>query len=100
MNNFAQFGSHLSDQHQGQQTGASGGRTGSAGQTDYLDKGIWSQTNIKGRWLMNAGLNDAEQKYGGKYYDAEKVKPVNKKIGDKVKGKFHDMTGYVDMFEC
>jgi hypothetical protein len=40
MNNFAQFGSHLSDQHQGQQTGASGGRTGSTGQTDYLDKGI------------------------------------------------------------
>ncbi|KAL4748194.1 hypothetical protein BDW72DRAFT_159363 [Aspergillus terricola var. indicus] len=78
MNNFAQFGSHLSDQHQGQQTGASGGRTGSAGQTDYLDK----------------GLNDAEQKYGGKYYDSEKVKPVNKKIGDKVKGKFHDMTGH------
>ncbi|KAL4762404.1 uncharacterized protein BDW70DRAFT_158731 [Aspergillus foveolatus] len=83
MNNFAQFGSHLSDQHQGQQTGASGGKTGSAGQTDYIDK----------------GLNDAEQKYGGKYYDAEKVKPANK-IGDKVKGKFHDMTGYVDLFEC
>ncbi|KAL4814673.1 hypothetical protein BDW67DRAFT_165395 [Aspergillus spinulosporus] len=78
MKKFTQFGSHLSEQHQDQQTGASGGKNGSAGQTDYLDK----------------GLNDAEQKYGGKYYNAEKVKPVNKKIGDKVKSKFHDITGH------
>ncbi|KAL4866742.1 hypothetical protein BDV12DRAFT_130262 [Aspergillus spectabilis] len=73
MNNFAQFGSNIADkQKEGGQTGASGG------QTDYLDK----------------GLNSAEQKYGGKYYDSEKVKPANKKATDKIKDKFHDMTGH------
>ncbi|KAL4915819.1 hypothetical protein BDW62DRAFT_118620 [Aspergillus aurantiobrunneus] len=79
MNNFQEFGSNLANQAKGgQQTGASGGETSSAGQTDYLDK----------------GLNSAEQKVGGQYYDAEKVKPANKKITDKVKDKFHSMTGH------
>ncbi|KAL4962912.1 uncharacterized protein BDV14DRAFT_177526 [Aspergillus stella-maris] len=78
MNNYESFGSNIADAHKGAQTGASGGKTGAGGNTDYLDK----------------GLNDVEQKYGGKYYDADKVKPANKKITDKVKDKFHTMTGH------
>ncbi|KAL4784788.1 hypothetical protein BJX76DRAFT_356773 [Aspergillus varians] len=54
------------------QTGASGG------QADYLDK----------------GLNSAEKKYGGKYYDEEKMKGTNKKVTDTVKDKFQEVTGH------
>ncbi|KAL3466124.1 hypothetical protein BJX64DRAFT_284705 [Aspergillus heterothallicus] len=73
MNNFEQSGSNLADkQKNGGQTGSSGG------QTDYLDK----------------GLNTAEQRVGGQYYDAERMKEPNKKITDKVKDKFHSMTGH------
>ncbi|KAL2855376.1 hypothetical protein BJY01DRAFT_243339 [Aspergillus pseudoustus] len=73
MNNFEQFGSNVADKQKGEsQTGASGG------QADYLDK----------------GLNSAEQRVGGQYYDADKVKGPNKKVTDKIKDKFHSMTGH------
>ncbi|KAI9367885.1 hypothetical protein BJX61DRAFT_547056 [Aspergillus egyptiacus] len=71
MNNFSRF-ANSQDKEPGSQTGESGG------QTDYLDK----------------GLNDAEKKYGGKYYDEEKVKGPNKKVSDRIKSKFHDLTGH------
>lgn len=44
---------------------------------------------------MVTGLNQVEQKYGGEYYDAEKMKEPNKKITDTVKDKFHEATGYI-----
>ncbi|KAJ0423602.1 hypothetical protein BJY00DRAFT_309842 [Aspergillus carlsbadensis] len=73
MNNFSEFGSNLADKQAG------GGQTGSSGgQTDYLDK----------------GLNSAEERVGGQYYDENKMKNPNKKVTDKVKDKFHSMTGH------
>ncbi|KAL5333529.1 hypothetical protein BJX70DRAFT_380738 [Aspergillus crustosus] len=81
MNNLSEMGSKIAkEQMQGAKGGQGGeaGAGGSGGQSDYLDK----------------GLNSAEQKYGGKYYDAEKVKPANKKATDKIKEKFHSVTGH------
>ncbi|KAL2814153.1 hypothetical protein BJX63DRAFT_431556 [Aspergillus granulosus] len=73
MNNFEPIGDNLANkQKTGGQTDSSGG------QTDYLDK----------------GLNAAEQRIGGQYYDADKMKEPNKKFTDKFKDKFHSLTGH------
>ncbi|KAL2867335.1 uncharacterized protein BJX67DRAFT_381049 [Aspergillus lucknowensis] len=58
---------------------ADGGQAGtSGGQGDFLDK----------------GLQNAEQRVAGKYYDEEKMKGANKKITDKIKDKFQSITGH------
>lgn len=46
---------------------------------------------------MITGLNQAEQRAGGQYYDADKMKGPNKKITDKIKDKFHETTGYFSL---
>lgn len=48
---------------------------------------------------MVTGLNQVEQKYGGEYYDAEKMKAPNKKVTDTVKDKFHEATGYFSLLD-
>ncbi|OJJ60444.1 hypothetical protein ASPSYDRAFT_87029 [Aspergillus sydowii CBS 593.65] len=70
--NFEKAGANPANQGKGGQTGGGGG------QADYLDK----------------GLNQAEQRAGGQYYDADKMKGPNKKITDKIKDKFHETTGH------
>lgn len=49
--------------------------------------------------MIPIGLNQAEQKAGGKYYDQDKVKGVNKTVGDKVKDKFQEVTGYSPLLD-
>ncbi|KAL2825037.1 hypothetical protein BDW59DRAFT_146740 [Aspergillus cavernicola] len=60
----------------GQAGGGGGGASG--GQSDFLNK----------------GLNDAEKKVGGQYYDEKKMEGTNKKVTDKVKDKFQNVTGH------
>ncbi|KAL3482178.1 hypothetical protein BJX99DRAFT_252894 [Aspergillus californicus] len=71
MNNFEQFGSNLANKEGEGQTGASGGNT------DYVNK----------------GLNEGEKRVGGQYYDEKKMEGPNKKASEKIKDKFHQMTG-------
>ncbi|KAL4809881.1 hypothetical protein BDV18DRAFT_129802 [Aspergillus unguis] len=75
MNNITDAASKFSGGQQGGQAGSGGG---AAGGQDYLDK----------------GLNNAEQRVGGQYYDEEKMKGTNKKVTDKVKDLFQEKTGH------